>query len=226
MLKGHTYSQQLFRNEAFRLFIDTFLQRNSGIILGCELSNTSNSITIKDGWFCIRGGFLQEEGGTTINVTETATSYCKLVCEIDLSKINTNSNFEQGQYKIIKSTSSYPTLTQQDITNGGDVYQFEFAQFKTGANGITDFVDTRSFLSFEGIYNKVLTDTKNATNETEIECRAIIEKIQQELVDVENGSAYLLKAVADATYFSKDSIKVGTQVPEQLADGEIYLQVF
>ena len=58
----------------------------------------------------------------------------------------------------------------------------EFARFRSGSNGISEFKDTRKFLSFLGIYAQIKAD-----------CDAIINQIKQELKNVEDGSAYLLK---------------------------------
>lgn len=182
MLRGHVFNEQLFSSECFALFIDTFLAKNCGVIKGCNLSNTTNSVTVSSGFFCVRGRFLEIEGTDTLT-TGTDNAYCKLVCEIDLSKENTESELTQAVLKIIKSTTGYPSLTQQDITDNGTVYQFEFAQFKTGTNGITDFVDTRSYLDFDSIYEKVDND-----------CKELINQIKEELAAVENGSAYILKS--------------------------------
>lgn len=230
MLKGHVFSQQTFENPIFALFINTFLNGQNGISNnyknGMNVTYSGSTVTIDSGAVCIQGRFLEEDTSTPI-AAGTDTAFCTLVIEIDLSKQNTESNFQQGTYRVVKSVSNYPVLTQTNIVkNNEGIYQYPLARFKTSLAGITDFEDMRTFLDFESIYKKVLTDTQNAVNETQIECRTLIEQIQQELVDVEDGSAYLLKTVADATYFSKDSIKVGTEVPEELNDGEIYLQVF
>lgn len=206
MLKGHVFDEQLFASEAFALFIDTFLSSKNGIVKGCELANTSNSITISNGFFCVRGRFLQIVGEDTISAGND-NSYCKLVCEIDLSKENTESELTQAQFKIVKSSTSYPNLTQQDITGNGTIYQFEFAKFRTGIGGITDFVDTREFLNFNSIYEKVDGDTK-----------ALIQRLEDELATVEDGSAYFLSK----------RIKFGIDIPttDTLSEGDIYFQYF
>lgn len=181
MLKGHVFDEQLFSSECFALFIDTFLAKNCGVVKGCNLSNSTNSVTISDGFFCIRGRFLEIQGEDTL-ATGNDNAYCKLVCEIDLSKENTESELTQAVLKIVKSTNTYPQLTQQDLTEDGTIYQFEFAQFKTGTNGITEFKDTRKFLDFDSIYTKVNKETQE-----------VIEQIKKELASVKDGSAYLLK---------------------------------
>lgn len=181
MLKGHVFDEQLFSSECFALFIDTFLGKECGVVKGCTLSNTSSSVTVSNGFFCVRGRFLEIEGSDTL-ATGTDNAYCKLICEINLSKENTESKLTQAVLKIIKSTTGYPGLTQQDITDEGTIYQFEFAQFRTGTNGVTDFIDTRSYLDFDSIYSQVNTETK-----------ALIEEIKTQLEIVEDGSAYVLK---------------------------------
>lgn len=161
-LRGHVFDKQLFSSDCCALITDTFLNKHSGIIKGCELTNTSNSVYIDDGYFLVKGRPLQEEGGTTIEVEagDLAGIYCKLVCEIDMSKTNTTSQLNQVSYKILESTSDYPTLIQEDITDGGTIYQFELAKFRRTLNGIEDFVDTRSFLNFDSIYSEIEKEIK------------------------------------------------------------------
>lgn len=211
MLRGHVFKSQTFANEAFALFIDTFLQGNMGIVKGCELSNTNNSATIGEGYFCVKGRLLEILGNETINVTENG--YYSLVCEIDLTKENTKDDFKQGSIKIIKSTSSYPTLTKQDLNNGGTLYQYEFARFRVTDTGVTDFTDTRTFLDFNSIYEII-----NAT------VQELINTLEQEIQNVEDGSAYVLKTEI-GTIASKNYSR-GTAVPTGGQDGDIYDQYF
>lgn len=156
-LRGHVFNKQLFTSECFALFIDTFLDKNNGVIKGCGLSNTATTITIEDGFFCIKGRFLQEEGGSTFEIEPTLQNdiYCRIICEIDLSQENTTAELKQAQYKILESTREYPVLQQEDITIEGSIYQFEFAQFKITENRIEDFQDKRTFLDFPSIYAEI-----------------------------------------------------------------------
>lgn len=180
MLIGYTFDEQLFTSEAFRKFQDTFLNKNSGVIDGCNVSKTNTTITVSDGWFVIKGALLREQGGTTLNVEQDG--YYSLVCEIDLTKENTETSLLQATIKLIKGASTYPTLTQQDITNGGSVYQYEFARFRSSNSVISDFVDKRTYLNFQSIYTKINTDVQ-----------AIIDTLEVKIKNVEDGSAYLLK---------------------------------
>ena len=159
MLKGHVFKEQRFGNHIFALFINTFLAGHNGIVNGYKnsmrVSYSGSNVTIASGAVCIQGRFLEEDSSTTLNAG-TNTLFCKLVLEIDLDQENTESEFNQGSYKIITGANDYPTLTQDDIvaSNTG-VYQYELARFKTGTSGITNFVDKRTFIDFDSIYQEL-----------------------------------------------------------------------
>lgn len=175
MLKGHVFAKQLFGNPIFALFINTFLNGKNGVSKdyknGMAVTYSGNTVTVDSGAICIQGRFLEEDTSTTISAG-TDTAFCKLVIEIDLDKQNTETDFLQGVYKVVKSASAYPTLTQTDIVkNNAGVYQYELARFKTSASGITEFSDRRTFLDFNSIYDE----------------------IEQHIKDIDNGSLYLEK---------------------------------
>ncbi len=143
MLKGHVFSKQLFGHPIFALFINTFLNGENGVSdnykNGMKVTYNQNILNIDSGAVCIQGRFLEEDVSTSITAG-TDTAYCKLVIEIDLDKQNTESEFVQGTYKIVKGTNAYPELTQTNIVkNNAGIYQYELARFKTGANGISEF---------------------------------------------------------------------------------------
>lgn len=124
---------------------------------------------------------------------------------MDLSKETTKDVFNQVAFRVLTSSTAYPTVTQQDINkyNGTDkLYQLEFARFKTGTNGITEFKDTRKFLTFNGIYGAM-----------QKEYRELLQQLKQELVNVENGSAYMLNKVdvANITLKGNGSVRMYIQ---------------
>lgn len=212
MLKGLVFNLQTFTSEAFALFIDKFLNGRSGVAQGCGLSNTNNTVTIADGYFVIRGRFLQVISGVTVSDI-TTNGFYSLVCEIDLSQNNTADQFNQAEIKVIAGTSDYPTLTQQDITGSGTIYQYEFARFKVESGNITNFVDRRTFVNFESVYDQIDTETQ-----------AVLNEIQQALANVLDGSAYVLKSDV-GTIISKNYSR-GTEEPTGGKDGDIYDQYF
>ena len=210
MLKGHVFKEQIFGNQIFALFINTFLNGQNGVSNnyknGMQITYSGNTLTVQSGAVCIQGRFLEEDTSTQISAG-TDTSYCKLVIEIDLDKQNTEQQLLQATYKIVKSGSSYPNLTQNDIVkNNAGIYQYELARFKTSSSGISEFKDMRTFLDFESVYNTIKT-----------EFESVLEELEQELAGVEDGSAFVLKS----------SILSGTEEPNDSlgSDGDIYLQI-
>ena len=187
MLKGHVFSKQIFGNPMFALFINTFLNGRNGVSNnyknGMKITYSGSNLTIDSGAVCVQGRFLEEDTGSTV-AAGNDTAYCKLVIEINLDLQNTESQFNQGVYKVVKSATSYPNLTQTNIVkNNAGIYQYELARFRTNSGGITEFQDMRTFLDFDSIYDAI-----------ESECSSVLENIQQELVNVKDGSAYFLKA--------------------------------
>lgn len=220
MLKGHVFSKQLFGNPIFALFINTFLNGANGVSNnyknGMAVTYNGSTITIDSGAVCIQGRFLEEDSDTTISAG-TDNAYCKLVIEIDLSKSNTVEEFKQGSYKIVKGTSNYTELVQNDIVkNNTGIYQYELARFRTSAAGISDFQDMRTFLNFDSIYSEIQT-----------EFRTVLQQLQEELENVEDGSAYVLRNTYNNGMASKQNlISVGTEEPSGGEDGDIYIQYF
>lgn len=197
MLKGHVFKRQVFGNQIFALFIDTFLNEKCGISAkyGEKMQVTYNGDTlyVNSGCVCVRGRFLEEDTSTEV-LAGTETAFCKLVIEIDLDKENTDENLLQATYKIVKSSSNYPSLAQTDIVaNNSGVYQFELAQFKTTSSGITDFVDKRTYLDFDSIYTEIENRFAQLEENEKTEYKAMLNELEQLLANIEDGSAFLLK---------------------------------
>lgn len=185
MIKGFRFTNQLANAEVDARIHQEFLNKNDGIFYGMGLSYTSNSITVAEGLCEIAGRPVAVIDSETVSAG-TDNLYCLLILEIDLSKDSTKDVFNQASFKLLTSSTSYPSVTQQDINmyNGSNnLYQLEFARFKSGTGGITEFKDTRKFLNFDGIYSQI-----------KAECQTIINQIKQELASVEDGSSYLLKS--------------------------------
>jgi len=180
LILGQTYDEQLFKSDMFRLFINTFADSQNGIInhykQSCSLSNTQSTITISDGAFLLQGGLIQVQGNETVAV-DLDNTCCILAFEIDLTKENTETDFNQGKFKIVKgTTANYPTLQQDDIVNNSTgVYQMEFARFVAGAGGISNFVDKRVFIDFPTMFENINTQVTE-----------LIAELQQKIQQAEN----------------------------------------
>lgn len=198
MLKGQVFSNQLFESHMFALFINTFVNGTNGIPEhyknGMEVTYSGSNISIGTGAILIQGRLLEEDTGTILNAG-TDPLYCKLIIEIDLDKVNTQSDFEQAYYSIITDINNYPTLHGSDIVNNvSGKYQYELAQFRTTASGITDFIDRRTFLDIEALYQTLRNQyaTELLTIESHLRWKKIAELglNDSEVVTINNLSSY------------------------------------
>ena len=172
MLKGQVFANQLFENQIFALFVNTFTNGKNGVSNnyknGMAITYSGSDVTIDSGAVLIQGRFLEEDTSTTISAGAD-NMYCKLVVEIDLDKTNTTTEFNQGYYKIVKGANAYPTLTQTNIVkNVSGVYQYELARFRTTTSGITDFQDKRTFIDFDSIYDEIEAHIDALENESNL----------------------------------------------------------
>ncbi len=151
MIKGHTYDEQVYDSYAHRMLNRAFMDNKSGIVRdqgsACEVTYTARNLTVSDGYIIVQGGITEINSDETLEL-ELDDSYCRLVYEIDMTKTNDDTNFNQGSLKIIKSSSDYPTLIQNTLTKNSGIYQFELAQFKASLSGISNFIDKRSYIDY------------------------------------------------------------------------------
>lgn len=150
MLAGYTYDSQLFTSEAFRKFQNEFINGNCGVLDGMSVTTTTTTATIANGWAIIKGGLLREQGGTTLSLTDNG--YYIVALQIDLSQTNTETEFNQGSFVALRGANAYPTLTQEDLTAGGTLYQLGLAKFQKSDSGITNFTDIRQMLNWTSLY--------------------------------------------------------------------------
>lgn len=118
-----------------------------GILTGCNISFTSNSITIGDGYLSARGRITQINGATTTEITPTLTDgYVRLKYEIDLTQEASASEFTQGAITYdFSATQTFPALVQEDInTSAGNIYEMELCKAQITASNITSIVSTAS----------------------------------------------------------------------------------
>lgn len=138
-VRGITFDKQVLKSEDHAHEVNYYYQGDVGVTKGCEVTeNVDGNLVIAGGYFIICGRLVAVDGNHIVTVPEvlSGTKYRILVFEIDLTEVNTTSVFNQGAFKILESDSDYPTLTQQDLNDGGTLYQMEFARFTSTVSGI------------------------------------------------------------------------------------------
>ena len=106
---------------------------------GCEVTSTSNSITVGGGHFILKGAVIENNGTDTIPVTPTLTDgYVRLICRIDLTQEASETGPGQvGWVTDFSATPTFPALTQEDINGTGSVYEGEIAVLQIVSGNIT-----------------------------------------------------------------------------------------
>ena len=140
MIRGITFADQLTTSDDFAHLQNKWFNGVSGITKGCTVTADADNVYVGAGYFLISGRLVRIVGTETIasEVVEL-NKYCSVVFEIDLSKTNSSTVFTQGYFKILSDTTDYPSLTQEDLDNGGTVYQMEFARYIKTTTAITEF---------------------------------------------------------------------------------------
>ena len=105
----------------------------------------------------IAGRLVNINGEHTIDVgSSEVTKKCQLLFSLDMSKENTVVDFNQGKFEIIKDNTDYQELTQEDIHNGGKIYQMEIARFELVPDiGINNLKITWGNINYQGIFDDV-----------------------------------------------------------------------
>ena len=141
-IRGITFSKQTVSSNDDSHIYKLLLNGREGITKGCKMTYSKDDIYISDGYFFISNRLVEIPSVETITtpIVTTGTNYCRLVFEIDLTKTNTNSSFQQGYFKILTSQTAYPDIIQEDLETDGNLYQLPFAKFTKTVNGIGTFV--------------------------------------------------------------------------------------
>jgi hypothetical protein len=149
-IRGITFPKQTVTSNDDAHINQILLAGRKGKTKGCNMTFGKDDIYISEGYFFAANRLIQIPSTETIAtpVIATGTTYCRVVFELDMRKINTNLEFNQGYFKVLSSTLNYPDVMQEDIENGGNVYQLPFAKFVKTVNGIANFVSELETIGF------------------------------------------------------------------------------
>ena len=137
----------------------------AGVIKGlggnCSVSTSNNYIYFQSGYIEIYGRRIYVQANTSVYVTLDSTKYGYVCATVDLSE-NTLT------LEKIESSSGYPTLTKEDLHNGGSKYQFPICKYSKTTSSLTldssfspTYLDTvkNRLSSFESTLSTTMTNT-------------------------------------------------------------------
>lgn len=151
MIRGITFAEQMFYSADFAHYQDFFLNHNNGITLGCIVTSSGIAVNISEGYFILQGRLLNIETPEVIESSMFEKGFNRIVYEIDLSKENTVTEFRQGSIKVLTTEE----LVQENLLEGGEVYQFPFCKFQWSGTAISEFVTEAPTLVLDNIFAQV-----------------------------------------------------------------------
>lgn len=146
MINGITFDEQTITAANMGHFMNVFSGKQTGITQGCEITSDADNMYIDAGYMLICGRQVQIIGNQTVplETVDSGELFCMVVFEIDLTKTNTESTFLQGTIKTLSSASAYPVPTQNDLDEGGTLYQYALAKYHATVSGADSFTDLTS----------------------------------------------------------------------------------
>lgn len=144
MFKGCTFdNQNVTSQNDGGLYQQIF--STDGVLWGCIIGATPNSITVHPGLMVISGRIIRVDGATSIEFTQPISNgYGQVVIQIDLSQTATTTTFEQLSTIVNYSTTTlFPSLTQEKINQpgAGTIYQAQLAVVKISGGNITGLME-------------------------------------------------------------------------------------
>ena len=101
-----------------------------GILGRCQASVSNNYISFQNGYVQVYGRRIFVESGTKISVSLDGSAYGYVIIKIDLG--NNTISLEKKE-----ASSNYPALTQNDLMNGGLIYEFPLCRYTKTSSSIT-----------------------------------------------------------------------------------------
>ena len=101
-----------------------------GILGKCQASISNSYIQFQSGYVQVYGRRVFVESGTKIQIPLDANAYGYVYIKFDLG--NNVVTLEKKE-----ASSSYPSLTQQDLMNGGLIYEFPLTRYQKTTSSIT-----------------------------------------------------------------------------------------
>lgn len=153
MIKGITFDEQQISAANMGHFMNVFSGKQSGITQGCEVTYDSDNLYIAEGYMLLSGRQVQIVGTQTVPFLTVISGelFCKTVFQIDLSQTNTESTFLQGTIETLSSSSAYPAVRQDDIDDGGTIFQWPIAQYHVTVSGAENVVDLTNTVSVDWV---------------------------------------------------------------------------
>lgn len=151
-LRAVSFDKQKVKSQDDGICNTLAMVSSSSILSGCEVSQDgASAVNIDTGVFFVCGRLVHITSAESIGIPSVPagqTLYMRVVFEVNLNQTNTETEFLQGSFKVLTDESDYPALTQEDINNGGTLFQMPFIKLRADSTGIISgsFADERTLV--------------------------------------------------------------------------------
>lgn len=120
---------------ADRRLYETMLVSSTGVVTGMNVSSTGTRLIVTSGWGIIKGAAFEVQQETiAAAVPSSGTQQGRLLVELNV--VNNTIQFRT------QVGSTLPNLVQDNINNGGSIYQLELATYSISATAISNLTTT------------------------------------------------------------------------------------
>ena len=151
-IRAVTFDKQKVKSQDDGISNTLAMVNKTCIISGCEVSQDgASAVSIATGVFFACGRLVYITSPESIGIPSVPageTQYMRVVFEVNLNQTNTETEFMQGSFKVLSDASAYPSLTQDDINDGGTLHQMAFIKLRADSTGIIagSFADERTLV--------------------------------------------------------------------------------
>lgn len=148
-IQGITFDNQLVSARNDGALYSGILE--DGIINGCVLNYTGNTLTIGAGYVIIAGRLLRLTSNETVT-TQASGAVARITLELDMTGEATEDNFTQARIfaQYAANVSSLPDLVQDDINASGIIYQMEICILELNQGNIESILSQETAKSVVG----------------------------------------------------------------------------
>ena len=215
-LKGIVFDNQTMTPKAFGRAMENAL--SDGTLSGCAVTFSGTNVTLGSGYLIAKGRVIEATSNTTVATSPTyANGYGRLMLKIDLSETSSSTINHQAQLIVdYSSTTTFPSLVQDDINGSGTVYEVALGIFKYTSGSITEMVESIGRTTpKEGL-------TANKAVATSADGNLVASSASATELGYLAG---VTSAVQTQLNGKQKTIRYGSSIPSDLQNGEIFLLI-
>lgn len=137
-IQGITFDNQVVTAKDHGRLFHALLR--DGVISGCNITKTTNSITVGSGYLLVAGRLIKITAAQTLYITLPSTpGYFRVLATVNLTGTATTTEFDQVSLstEFSRTLDGFRELTQGDVNGSETLYEYELCIVYSLTSGIT-----------------------------------------------------------------------------------------